>query len=93
MKPLASVEYWLDEFSLSFGNMSATQSAISGGRRYMVSREGALADGPLDEAGYGSPEGVIAAPVGSTWRRLDGGASSSFYVKESSDGATGWVAK
>jgi hypothetical protein len=93
INPVATAEYWLDEFSLSFGNMSATQSAISGGRRYMVSRGGALVAGPIDEAGYGSPEGVIAAPVGSTWRRLDGGSSSSFYVKEHSDGVTGWVAK
>lgn len=43
--------------------------------------------------GYGSPLNVIAAPVGATYSRLDGGASTSFYVKESGTDASGWVAK
>jgi hypothetical protein len=93
MSPVAAAEYWLDEFSLSFGHTSRTQSAISGGRRFVVSNGGALVAGPVDESGYGSPEGVISAPVGSTWRRLDGGPSSSFYVKERGDDVTGWTAK
>lgn len=46
-----------------------------------------------DSAGTGSPEGVVAASVGSTYRRTNGGASSCFYVKESGTGNTGWVAK
>lgn len=49
--------------------------------------------GPTDRAGSGTPEGVVTAPVGSTYRRTDGGASTSFYVKESGTGNTGWVAK
>lgn len=43
--------------------------------------------------GDGTPEGVVKAPVGSTYHRRDGGALTSFYVKESGTGATGWVAK
>lgn len=43
--------------------------------------------------GMGSPEGVLSAPVGSTYRRTDGSAGSTFYVKESGTGNTGWVAK
>lgn len=43
--------------------------------------------------GTGSPEGVVTAPVGSTYRRTDGGAGTSFYVKESGGGNTGWVGK
>lgn len=43
--------------------------------------------------GPGSPEGVHAAAPGSTWCRTDGGGGSTFYVKESGIGATGWVAK
>jgi hypothetical protein len=35
----------------------------------------------------------IIASAGSTWTRRDGGASTSFYVKESSGGSTGWVPK
>ena len=41
----------------------------------------------------GSPEGVITAGVGSQALRSDGGAGTSFYVKESGTGNTGWVAK
>jgi hypothetical protein len=43
--------------------------------------------------GAGSPEGSIAAPVGSLWTRTDGGASTTLYVKQSGTGNTGWVAK
>jgi hypothetical protein len=46
-----------------------------------------------DTAGNGSPEGVVTANKGSTYRRFDGGAASCFYVKESGTGNTGWVAK
>lgn len=43
--------------------------------------------------GTGDPEGAVTASVGSTFHRTDGGASTSFYVKESGAGNTGWVAK
>lgn len=41
----------------------------------------------------GTPEGVVTAVVGSTRNRTDGGAGTSFYVKESGSGNTGWVGK
>lgn len=44
-------------------------------------------------SGAGSPEGVVAAPVGSFYLRTDGGAGTTMYVKESGVGNTGWVAK
>ena len=43
--------------------------------------------------GSGSPEGVVTAPIGAIYSRTDGGAGTSFYVKESGVGNTGWVAK
>lgn len=46
-----------------------------------------------DYFGSGSPEGAVSAPVGSTFHRTNGGAGTSFYVKESGAGNTGWVAK
>jgi len=46
-----------------------------------------------DMAGPGIPEGAVAAPPGSTWRRTDPAAGRRFYVKESGHDATGWVAK
>lgn len=41
----------------------------------------------------GTPEGAITAPVGSMATRRDGGAGTTFYIKESGTGNTGWVAK
>lgn len=44
--------------------------------------------------GTGSPEGVVIADIGSFYSRTDGGAGTSFYVKESNSGGnTGWVPK
>lgn len=49
--------------------------------------------GPLTTFGAGTPEGVVTAPVGSTYQRTDGGAGTTLYVKETGTGNTGWVAK
>lgn len=43
-------------------------------------------------SGTGSPEGVVTAPVGDIYRRTDGAADSTLYVKESGSGNTGWQA-
>jgi hypothetical protein len=43
--------------------------------------------------GTGSPEGVVTATIGNIFSRMDGGASTTLYVKESGSGNTGWVAK
>lgn len=45
-------------------------------------------------SGVGSPEGVVAARVGSLYTRRDGGPGSTLYVKEAGGiGNTGWAAK
>ena len=44
-------------------------------------------------AGGGSPEGVVTANPGSIYLRRSGAAGTSFYVKETGTGNTGWVAK
>lgn len=44
-------------------------------------------------SGSGTPEGAVTAPVGSIYLRTNGGAATSFYVKESGAGNTGWVGK
>jgi hypothetical protein len=41
----------------------------------------------------GTPEGMLSAPVGAIAQRIDGGAGTSFYVKQSGTGAAGWVGK
>lgn len=52
-----------------------------------------IATAPTWTVGSGSPEGVVIAVVGSFYSRLDGGAGTTFYVKESGTGNTGWIAK
>jgi hypothetical protein len=44
-------------------------------------------------SGTATPEGAVTAPKGSIFLRTDGGGSTTFYVKESGAGNTGWVAK
>lgn len=48
---------------------------------------------PIWTSGTGTPEGAVTAPIGSLFTRTDGGAVTTFYVKESGSGNTGWVAK
>lgn len=45
--------------------------------------------------GTGSPEGVVAAPVGTAYLRADGGTGTTLYIKESGAATsnTGWIAK
>ncbi len=50
-------------------------------------------DGAGIYTGTGTPEGVVAAPVGSLFLRTDGGTGTSIYVKEIGTGNTGWVGK
>ena len=46
-----------------------------------------------DFVGSGSPEGVVTASVGSTYRRVDGTVGQpTFYTKETGLGNTGWKA-
>lgn len=42
--------------------------------------------------GYGSPEGVVSAGIGSIYMRLDGGTNTSIYHKETGTSNTGWIA-
>jgi len=52
----------------------------------------AEATGAYEMIGRNSPQGVIAAPPGSTFRNLNGGVGSSFFVKQTGIGNTGWAA-
>lgn len=44
-------------------------------------------------SGYGDPEGVVTAPIGSLFLRRNGSTNTTMWVKESGTGNTGWVAK
>lgn len=75
---------WL--IQISSGSYVYTQMALFSVRYMFTNTVGMF-------YGTGSPEGVLAAGVGSTYHRTDGGSGSSFYVKESGSGNTGWVGK
>lgn len=49
-------------------------------------------DGLKVYTGSGSPESSLTANVGSVYLRTDGGTSTTFYIKQSGSGNTGWRA-
>lgn len=72
-----------DKYHASFAATNTSPNARwSGWSRYLLAR-----------TGTGSPEGVIAAPVGSVYVNSSGGAGATLYIKESGTGSTGWAAK
>lgn len=48
---------------------------------------------PIWTSGAGSPQNVVAAPVGSLYTDTNGVAGQTLYVKESGTGSSGWTAK
>lgn len=60
---------------------------------YQINLGATSTDGVIILSGAGSPEGAVTANVGSLFLRNNGGAGTTFYVKESGTGNTGWVAK
>lgn len=46
-----------------------------------------------NKSGTGSPEGVVEATPGTTYVDTNGGVGTTFYVKETGTGNTGWAAK
>lgn len=105
--PAACVVLWTDasenvaEHNRRYGNPDEPDVTVSGSRvidneiigarsiRYAMGATGQL----VETSGPGTPEGVLTAAPGSTYRRTDGGAGATLYVKESGSDATGWVAK
>jgi parallel beta helix pectate lyase-like protein len=60
----------------------AAQTIVVGGQQGEV----------CDLVGAGTPEAAVAAVVGSSYRRTDGAATTTMYVKETGSGDTGWTA-
>jgi hypothetical protein len=63
--------------------------ASGGGVRYLSATE---PTGCLSLIGRGSPSGVVSAPPGSSFRNLNGGVGSTYWIKQTATNATGWVA-
>jgi len=74
----------------SVGNTAAGASLVTVGTAVF----GGSVQSLYQRFGTGTPEANVAAPVGAVYHRTDGGAGTSFYVKESGASSnTGWVAK
>jgi len=69
------------------GNQIAMESTTANGERLRWTA------GPTVTAGSGTPEGVVTAHPGSLFLRVDGGAGTCLYVKQSGSGNTGWTGK
>jgi Right handed beta helix region/Protein of unknown function (DUF1565) len=55
----------------------------------------AVAGNPASRAvfeGDGSPEGLVPAPPGSLYLRVDSDSETALFLKQAGDGATGWIA-
>jgi len=57
----------------------------------LISPKFEIAPGINWTSGAGSPEGVITASVGAIYSRNNGAAGTTFYVKETGTGNTGWA--
>lgn len=68
------------------GNLIAQVTGLTSGFWY-------LHDGNVtDLAGFGAPNGVVSAPVSSTYRQLDGTGNSITWTKQNGTGTSGWLA-
>jgi hypothetical protein len=94
--PMQADGTWLhgiDHTRAVYTDTNATTLLAGQGVAWLTGTTGTPTNICRDTAGSGSPEGVVTANKGSTYRRFDGGAATCFYVKESGTGNTGWVAK
>ena len=79
--------------NLAFGTIADLNTFMFRSRRSDGAISLANQPGVIWLNGTGSPEGVVVASRGSLYTRIDGGALTTLYVKESGVGNTGWVAK
>lgn len=68
-----------------------TQSRFPQDSGAQIECERRFASGTLMKSGFGTPEWVVSAPVGSIYLRADGGNGTCLYVKQSGSGSTGWI--
>lgn len=101
--PAAGAPTRAADFDASVESLSSTLIAVSEGTYkdslWQLTTDAAITLGttalvffPIHLQGAGTPEGVVAAPVGARYMNTTGGAGTTLYVKESGVGNTGWVA-
>ncbi len=64
----------------------------AGGSGHLRIVSDAESAGAMELIGRNTPQGAVTAPPGSTFRNLNGGVGSSFYIKQTGTGNTGWAA-
>jgi hypothetical protein len=79
-------------FGIHLYNATVTNTKLRDNEASVGHGKGAVGGDYGTLVGTGSPEGVVTAGVGTLYRRKDGGASTSLYIKESGTGNTGWRA-
>jgi len=76
--------------STSVGDWREKKIVANAGLNLGTALQFGVTTGPTDFAGTGSPEGVVTASVGSTWRQTDGTTGKAAWYKFSGSGNTGW---
>ncbi len=76
-----------------FTNCTNTWLAINGAAALVYPVVSGNPKGVCGHVGSGTPEAFVTAKIGCTYQRLDGGANTTLYVKETGTGNTGWVGK
>ena len=90
--PVCALNRIADDVKFPLVGISNVRRMIVGGATSKGNEEEGYGTGRLI-AGLGSPEDHVTGNVGDIFQRLDGGTGTTLYVKETGNGATGWVAK
>lgn len=75
---------------IAWTGQPATATHYFGGSA--VFEQGIYFGSAKDTSGTGTPEGAVTGNPGDVFRRRDGASGSTFYIKSSGTGNTGWVA-
>ena len=74
-------------------NIYGVYDYVRASLRFSIAADGPFTfDGRTLAVGSGSPEGVVTAPPGSLYLNTAGGSGTTFYVKRTGTGNTGWFA-
>ncbi len=87
--PAAGEIDWTGTFGAWRASRFPAATQLSGPTRLTAPTE---PTGCTSAIGRGSPEGNVTATPGSDWRNLDGGAGTTWYIKRTGTGPTGWSA-
>ena len=90
---IAITESWHDGFRADKAHIESGAAYSLGPGHSIAYRDDKGTIIARDMAGPGVPEGKVAAPPGSTWRRTDPAEGRRFYVKETGTDTKGWVAR